>query len=93
MNLESCIALAVWAVSFVSTFEAAAIGSYNATQVCHYLPSDPEWPTDQEWAQLNASVNGRLITASPLAEVCYGFDSDSAACARIRDSWTLTQPQ
>lgn len=54
------------------------------------LPSDDCWPSDDTWAQLNATVNGRLLRPKPPASVCYPEESnyDVAACNDVIKTWT-----
>lgn len=54
------------------------------------LPSDECWPNDDAWAQLNATVNGRLLRPKPPASVCYPQEPnyDAAACNDILKHWT-----
>lgn len=57
------------------------------TTGCHSFPGDADWPSEQQWQNLNQSVEGRLIAGRPLASVCYGSEADGAACADVRDEW------
>jgi hypothetical protein len=59
----------------------------NAT--CHHLPGDAEWPSDNDWKALNSSIRGKLIRGVPLAQPCYNPDFNAAACAKIREDWTM----
>lgn len=47
---------------------------------CRCRPSDPCWPSQTQWASLNASVNGNLISVQPLAHACHVPNFDAAAC-------------
>ncbi|KAK7917502.1 FAD binding domain-containing protein [Apiospora marii] len=61
---------------------------------CRTTPSDAAWPQTSDWAQLNATVGGKLIQSVPLAAPCHktlnGQPSglyDEARCAALRDVW------
>ena len=45
-------------ITLAFLFVLAALGS---SQNCRCLPSDPCWPSGEEWQALNVSVGGRLI--------------------------------
>lgn len=55
----------------------------NSTSGCRVYPGDPEWPSDDAWAQLNELTGDRVIAdPTPLAAVCYtGEDYNAAKCA------------
>ena len=54
------------------------------------LPSDDCWPSSDDWAQLNSTIDGRLLRPKPPASVCYPEESnfDAAACADVIKHWT-----
>ncbi|KAL8832099.1 MAG: hypothetical protein Q9191_000478 [Dirinaria sp. TL-2023a] len=66
---------------------------------CRFIPSDPEWPSEQQWAILNKTVSGRLIATVPVAAPCYHSTYDvttkkyepstynEAACAAVKKGW------
>ncbi|KAF2875592.1 hypothetical protein BDV95DRAFT_562230 [Massariosphaeria phaeospora] len=54
---------------------------------CRYLPGDEEWPSNDDWQQLNASVSGRLIATLPAAHVCHDPTYNAEACAELQESW------
>ncbi|KAI3329677.1 FAD-binding domain-containing protein [Ustulina deusta] len=64
---------------------------------CRALPGDKAWPSVSDWNKLNATVGGRLIRGTPIAEVCYsnnedGIVADSAACAVLQEQWPYVDP-
>ena len=63
----------------------------NSTNTCRYLPGDSEWPSEDDWNQLNTTVGGRLIRSVPLAQPCYGPNRDAQACAKLQQEWVLTE--
>ena len=66
---------------------------------CRFIPSDPDWPSLQEWASLNASAHGRLVATVPIGSSCfnstydvttqrYGLNTfNEAQCANVRAKW------
>ncbi|KAI1125251.1 hypothetical protein F5Y10DRAFT_11963 [Nemania abortiva] len=53
----------------------------RAAQECKVFPGDANWPSESEWARLNASMNGALLKPKPAASVCYpGPDQDPTQC-------------
>ncbi len=70
----------------------------NSTKsTCRPLPGDKAWPSVSDWNKLNATVGGRLIRGTPIAEVCYsnnedGIVADSAACAVLQEQWPYVDP-
>lgn len=55
--------------------------SSRADQECKVFPGDAKWPSESEWAQLNASIGGVLLKPKPAASACYpGPDYDEAQC-------------
>ena len=69
------------------------------TNGCRFIPEESQWPSPQDWADLNQTVNGRLIANIPPGAPCYKttydvqsgkYDLstfDEAACAKVRDNW------
>ncbi|KAK4144972.1 uncharacterized protein C8A04DRAFT_36112 [Dichotomopilus funicola] len=56
---------------------------------CLRLPSDPEWPSQTTWSQLNSTVGGRLSATVPLGSVCHDPTYDAVACANLQAAWTV----
>jgi hypothetical protein len=71
-------------------FQAAAAPQLSRSY--RYLPGDPEWPSDQDWAILNQTVGGKLIRGVPLAQSCYGTEVNETECLKIRDVWAEILP-
>ncbi|KJZ74985.1 hypothetical protein HIM_05471 [Hirsutella minnesotensis 3608] len=69
----------------------AAAGIYRAPSSCERdckcLPQDECWPDQEEWAQFNATVGGRLVATTPLASPCHDPNYDEKACAELRKEW------
>jgi len=56
---------------------------------CCQTPDNNCWPSKADWASLNRTLSGALITGVPPGSVCYpdqpNFNED--ACATIRSQW------
>ncbi|KAI1354026.1 hypothetical protein F5Y01DRAFT_302953 [Xylaria sp. FL0043] len=66
----------------------------NAYAHCRSIPGDPSWPSDNIWASLNSTVNGRLIASIPIASPCHRSLNgrtnplfDEYECAALRENW------
>lgn len=63
------------------------------SQQCKAWPSETSsWPTAEQWATLNTTVSGQLITGVPPAAVCHrtfkGANTyDQAQCRTVTNSW------
>jgi hypothetical protein len=80
--------VAILAVDFA--LQAAAAPQLNRSY--RYLPGDPEWPSDQDWATLNQTVGGTLIRGVPLAQSCYGAEANETECLKIQNDWADILP-
>ena len=61
---------------------------------CRYVPGDAGYPSTTQWAQLNQTVNGRLIATVPLASRCHSYpfsDLDTAVCDTLKTTWDQAQ--
>ncbi|KAI0386970.1 hypothetical protein F5Y04DRAFT_288775 [Hypomontagnella monticulosa] len=65
-----------------------AVTPRDISPTCRYLPGDSQWPSDEQWSRLNSTVGGRLIRGVPMAQPCYGPNSDPTTCAQIQDNWS-----
>jgi FAD/FMN-containing dehydrogenase len=64
----------------LSRFAAKAAAAFAFRRV---RPGDPNWPSDESWAELGRQVGGRLIKVrSPLA-ACVGASPEAAVCAQV----------
>ncbi|OTB01910.1 hypothetical protein M426DRAFT_47885, partial [Hypoxylon sp. CI-4A] len=69
------------AIAFGNTSTATPL--YNVAD-CRAYPGSESWPSEAEWAQLNATLQGALIRATPPAAVCYnGTSMNSAQCSYL----------
>jgi hypothetical protein len=80
--------LAILAVGL--PYLAAAASQLNRSY--RYLPGDPEWPSDQDWAILNKTVGGNLIKGVPVAQPCYGVEANKTECLQIQNEWVELLP-
>ena len=66
----------------------------DAPAGCRCMPIDSCWPSDDEWAQFNSSIQGRLIKTVPLAGSCH-YDSfaayDAEQCTALQAGWTVPE--
>lgn len=87
---------AIYMAAFVGS--ARSLTARNGgTPDCRCRPTDPCWPSQSQWASLNASVSGSLIATQPVGHVCHDPGFDAAACnasmAQSQDSvWRDQQP-
>ncbi|TGO19737.1 hypothetical protein BPAE_0334g00040 [Botrytis paeoniae] len=80
---------------FFSFSVLAAASSNGSTKVpaCRYMPGDSEWPSDNDWQQLNQTIGGKLIRGVPMARPCYaGSDYDPKICATLASTWENQEP-
>lgn len=65
----------------------------SAPSKCKCYPGEPCWPSTADWGNLNQTVGGRLVKATPPGAVCYdSFEGvptrDPAKCAEVASQWT-----
>ncbi|KAI1264013.1 hypothetical protein F5Y18DRAFT_392247 [Xylariaceae sp. FL1019] len=80
--------------ALVLAFPAATASTLAPT--CKYIPGDSGWPGAHQWAELNSTVQGRLIATIPLASVChasgpYASRFNPSACAALKPLWDYSQ--
>ncbi|CAG8367015.1 unnamed protein product [Penicillium salamii] len=80
--------LAFW--SLVIATLSSGIHASNSEPDCKCGPSDPCWPSLQEWDALNKTVSGRLLKTVPPAVVCYRSreEYNVEKCKKILNEWT-----
>ncbi|KAH7397515.1 hypothetical protein BKA64DRAFT_600285 [Cadophora sp. MPI-SDFR-AT-0126] len=60
---------------------AAANSEPSDDPKCKAFPGSLDWPTEEEWNKLNASLDGALLKPLPPASACYpGPSFDAAQC-------------
>ncbi|KIL86286.1 hypothetical protein FAVG1_10684 [Fusarium avenaceum] len=69
-------------------FLGSALGA--ALPACKLSPSDHNWPSVEQWGELNRTIGGVLLKTHPAASSCYdGNPLDSPySCKTIKDNWT-----
>lgn len=82
-----------------SSFAAIAFGNASAVPSlyhgpqCKVQPEDASWPTEEQWAQLNATINGNLLKPYPVGAACYPnrpeYDNDT--CSYLLGPATATR--
>ncbi|KAK2666886.1 FAD-binding, type PCMH, subdomain 2 [Fusarium oxysporum f. sp. vasinfectum] len=62
----------------------------SATPACKLSPSDNNWPSVEEWGELNRTIGGALLKTHPAASSCYkGNPLDSPlSCRTVEGNWT-----
>ncbi|KAH9908159.1 FAD binding domain protein [Xylariomycetidae sp. FL2044] len=81
-SLHLLTSLLVWRTSALAN---------SSKPTCRCIPGDECWPSSSAWSQLNTTVNGRLIAAAPLAQVCHFPSYNETACEALQDIWGLPQ--
>ncbi|CAG8984001.1 hypothetical protein HYALB_00009010 [Hymenoscyphus albidus] len=56
---------------------------------CKNIASDPRWPGPEDWARLNATVDGRLIATVPIAVDCHNPSYNHEQCQVLKDTWSF----
>lgn len=64
---------------------------------CRCRPSEPCWPSNSQWAALNASIDGNLHAVRPVGAVCHEGAFDAAACDAVTANsnnsvWRTSEP-
>ncbi|ORY02849.1 FAD binding domain-containing protein [Clohesyomyces aquaticus] len=61
----------------------------NVPKKCKTYPTDPDWPSEQQWEDLDSRLDGALIKSIPEASICYrnGSAIESAQCQSLTDTW------
>ncbi|KAK5992329.1 FAD-linked oxidoreductase sor8 [Cladobotryum mycophilum] len=74
----------------------SALTSTSATEAqtdshqCRCMPTDPCWPSQQEWIAFNKTVQGNLIATVPIASACHDSTFgpyDEAKCDALKVIW------
>ena len=79
-----------------SLFVLAFITGVAALQSrCKTSPSDYDWPSAEDWSNLNATIDGVLIKTKPAASSCYPGNpfNSSLSCAVIEENWSYADFQ
>ena len=77
-------------LTFLLFHSLASAANIRRGPTCKVTPSSPHWPSQADWAALNASVSGRLIAPKPLGGVCHQNrpEYNAASCATVAAAWT-----
>ncbi|KAJ3036875.1 hypothetical protein HK097_003684 [Rhizophlyctis rosea] len=62
----------------------------KAEKKCKYIPSDPQWPSEEDWEGLRSALTApeKLIKTVPIGSVCYeGQYFNATRCAEITAQW------
>jgi hypothetical protein len=78
----------------VGGFPAAKFGHWDhrpSKAHCKAFPGSDDWPSEQEWRRLNATLGGALLRPTLPAAACYpGPSQDAAACAFLVNNASST---
>jgi hypothetical protein len=68
----------------------ALASAVRAKSHCKLSPLDAEWPSTEEWAALNASIQGTLIKTAPVASSCYPGNpfGSTENCTTVKNYWS-----
>lgn len=75
---------------FVPALTGASVLPYTATRFCKITPSDSSWPSTEDWAVLNGTINGALIRTVPSASTCWTGNpyGSTIPCELVGDKWS-----
>lgn len=70
-------------------FALEATAAVNQTQ-CKANPLDSTWPRYSQWQALNESIDGALISTSPVAASCWNNSSFESpySCQTVESNWS-----
>ncbi|KAI1425160.1 hypothetical protein F5Y12DRAFT_784923 [Xylaria sp. FL1777] len=73
----------------------ASVAATACGQQCKNIPGDPNWPSQEDWASLNETTDGRLIATVPLASVCHSIGSlarfNGSECDILKGLWDYSE--
>lgn len=73
-------------------FSSASVQGAAASQSsrCKANPLDASWPRHSQWTALNESIDGALLSTSPVAASCWDDTSYSSpySCHTVEANWT-----
>jgi hypothetical protein len=68
---------------------AALLSLETKSTTCKCYPGEACWPSDADWAALNSSISGRLISTVPLGAPCHDPTYNAAACAAFQAGYNI----
>lgn len=60
-----------------------AINGQSTPLFCRCQPGQACWPSEANWAALNASIDGNLVKVQPLGTPCHVPSYDGARCEEV----------
>ncbi|KAK3315658.1 hypothetical protein B0H66DRAFT_522146 [Apodospora peruviana] len=77
-------------------FSAISFGNFTSSYQkprCKVQPEDAAWPSEAQWARLNATVGGHLLKPQPVGAACYPDrpEYNNATCAYLLGPATATR--
>lgn len=80
--MQFTFAVVSWCLAFLAA-------SLVESTKCKTSPHDANWPSVQEWASLNQSIQGTLLKTIPVSSSCYPGNpfGSSHECSDVKDHW------
>ena len=86
LSMATMLTLRYWySLGILATLWTVVSSSPAARHRCK--AGDECWPSAQEWASFNSSVNGQLIRSYPAAAVCHANHYSEELCAIAKERW------
>ncbi|KAK2760032.1 hypothetical protein FQN54_002768 [Arachnomyces sp. PD_36] len=84
-------------ISETGESRAAVLSAPANGSSCRCGPTDPCWPSTDDWNSFNASIGGHLQRLRPVGYVCHEPTFDEEACAdviaaTVNGTWRAEQP-
>jgi hypothetical protein len=75
---------------FTPALAGASAISYQSELPCKVTPRDASWPSDSDWASLNATIDGSLLRTVPAASACWAGSpfGSHVSCDTATEKWT-----
>ncbi|GJE99667.1 FAD-binding domain-containing protein [Phanerochaete sordida] len=87
LALKSVCVLLGLSCGIIDRFSEVAPGSESsATESCRCLSTEPCWPSDAAFAELESQLSGQLIYPTPAAQPCY-VSPESQECQTAKLHW------
>jgi hypothetical protein len=86
-SLTHVASLMILATLFANASALLSLETKSTTCKCY--PGEACWPSDADWAALNSSISGRLISTVPLGAPCHDPTYNAAACAAFQAGYNI----
>ncbi|KAK7522027.1 hypothetical protein IWZ03DRAFT_342239 [Phyllosticta citriasiana] len=84
-----CLPWVAFALLLFNLHFSIAIPPKDPKSACRCMPGDECWPSVKDWAQLNKTVGGKLISNIPLAHVCHDPFYNQEDCDYLKEQWAF----